>query len=113
MDTRETLVVAPTSDGQAVDIDYDISNKRLDAWSRRNGSHQVLSCLCRGSRHKGHRGACVVILVPTLYIHYDISNKRLDAWSRRNGAHQVLSCLCQQAKAQFLMNLRGLVIDQR
>ena len=41
MDTRETLVVAPTSDGTAVDIDYEASNRRLDAWSRRTGTHQV------------------------------------------------------------------------
>lgn len=45
LDTREVLVVAPTSDGQAVDIEYDVSNRRLDAWSRRAGLHQVHSGL--------------------------------------------------------------------
>ena len=41
MDTRETMVVAPTSDGNSVDVDYVASNAKLDQWSHRNGPHEV------------------------------------------------------------------------
>lgn len=33
LDASEVLVVTPTSDGQSVDVDYDASNARLDAWA--------------------------------------------------------------------------------
>lgn len=42
MDTREVLVVTPTSDGNSVDIQYDLSNDRLDAWVRKNGAPEVI-----------------------------------------------------------------------
>ena len=42
MDTREVLVVTPTSDGNSVDIQYDLSNDRLDAWVRNNGAPEVI-----------------------------------------------------------------------
>ena len=42
MDTREVLVVTPTSDGNSVDIQYDLSNDRLDTWVRNNGAPEVI-----------------------------------------------------------------------
>ena len=42
MDTREVLVVTPTSDGNSVDIQYDVSNVRLDAWVQKNGAPEVI-----------------------------------------------------------------------
>ena len=42
MDTREVLVVTPTSDGNSVDIQYDLSNDRLDAWVCKNGAPEVI-----------------------------------------------------------------------
>ncbi len=42
MDTREVLVVTPTSDGNSVDIQYELSNDRLDAWVRKNGAPEVI-----------------------------------------------------------------------
>lgn len=42
MDTREVLVVTPTSDGNSVDIQYDVSNTRLDAWVQKNGAPEVI-----------------------------------------------------------------------
>lgn len=41
MDTREVLVVTPTSDGANVDLMEDLSNARLDAWFAKHGSHKV------------------------------------------------------------------------
>ena len=41
MDTRETVVVTPTSDGNSVDVDYPASSTNLDQWSHKNGHHQV------------------------------------------------------------------------
>ncbi|KAK9826886.1 hypothetical protein WJX81_004474 [Elliptochloris bilobata] len=42
MDTREVLVVTPTADGNSVDVDYDVSDARLDAWAQRHGVPQVI-----------------------------------------------------------------------
>lgn len=41
MDTREVLVVTPTSDGNSVDVDYEESNARLDRWGQKHGSPSV------------------------------------------------------------------------
>lgn len=41
MDTRDMMVVNPTSDGNNVDLDYDISHIRLDAWAHRHGVSPV------------------------------------------------------------------------
>lgn len=42
MDTRDVLVVSPTSDGTSVDLDEEASNKKLDAWFREKGSHRII-----------------------------------------------------------------------
>ena len=42
MDTRDVLVVTPTSDGNSVDIQYELSNARLDAWVAKNGAPEVI-----------------------------------------------------------------------
>lgn len=42
MDTREVLVVTPTSDGNSVDIQYDASNARLDSWVQQHGAPEVI-----------------------------------------------------------------------
>ena len=42
MDTRDVLVVTPTSAGDSVDIQYDMSNERLDDWVRKNGAPEVI-----------------------------------------------------------------------
>ena len=41
MDTREILVVTPTSDGNSVDVEYRVSNANLDRWAQRNGCPPV------------------------------------------------------------------------
>lgn len=41
MDTREVLVVTPTSDGANVDLMENLSNARLDSWFAKHGSHKV------------------------------------------------------------------------
>ena len=54
MDTREVLLVHPTSDGDSVDVDYAASNAGLDEWAHKHGTPQVLllrACsqrVCRG-----------------------------------------------------------------
>jgi len=42
MDTREVLIVTPTSDGASVDLNEEASNKNLDAWFRGHGNHQII-----------------------------------------------------------------------
>jgi len=42
MDTRDVLVVSPTSDGTSVDLVEDASNARLDAWFKKHGSHKLI-----------------------------------------------------------------------
>lgn len=42
MDTREVLVVTPTSDGTSVDLDEDTSNAKLDQWFQKNGNHKLV-----------------------------------------------------------------------
>jgi len=42
MDTRDVLVVSPTSDGTSVDLVEDASNARLDAWFQKHGSHKLI-----------------------------------------------------------------------
>ena len=39
----QVLVVTPTSDGNSVDVEYEASNERLDAWARQHGAPSV-SC---------------------------------------------------------------------
>ncbi len=41
MDTREVLVVTPTSDGNSVDVDYEESNMRLNRWGQKHGPPSV------------------------------------------------------------------------
>lgn len=41
MDTRDILVVTPTADGNAVDVQYDVTNKKLDMWGQVNGVPRV------------------------------------------------------------------------
>lgn len=41
MDTRDVLVVTPTSDGNSVDVDYEESNAHLDQWSQKHGCPSV------------------------------------------------------------------------
>ena len=35
------LVVEPTADGNSVDVDYEVSDARLDAWAQRHGVPSV------------------------------------------------------------------------
>jgi len=42
MDTRDVLVVVPTSDGTSVDLVEDVSNARMDDWFKRNGNHKIV-----------------------------------------------------------------------
>ena len=42
MDTREVLVVTPTSGDNSVDPQYEASNERLDAWVQKNGVPEVI-----------------------------------------------------------------------
>ncbi|KAL3159311.1 Bifunctional aspartokinase/homoserine dehydrogenase 1, chloroplastic [Trebouxia sp. C0010 RCD-2024] len=42
MDTRDVLVVTPTSDGNSVDIQYEASNTRLDSWVQQHGAPEVI-----------------------------------------------------------------------
>ncbi len=39
---RDILVVTPTADGNAVDVQYDVSNKKLDMWGQINGIPRVV-----------------------------------------------------------------------
>lgn len=42
MDTRDVLVVTPTSGDNSVDPQYEASNERLDAWVQKNGVPEVI-----------------------------------------------------------------------
>lgn len=42
MDTRDVLVVEPTSDGSSVDLREEASNNRLDSWFEANGNHKIV-----------------------------------------------------------------------
>jgi len=42
MDTRDVLVVHPTSDGASVDLIEDASNERLDRWFATHGNHRIV-----------------------------------------------------------------------
>jgi aspartokinase/homoserine dehydrogenase 1 len=42
MDTREVLVVTPTSDGSSVDLDEEVSNRKLDEWFKAHGNHKIV-----------------------------------------------------------------------
>lgn len=42
MDTRDVLVVSPTSDGLNVDLVEDASNARMDAWFQQHGVHKLI-----------------------------------------------------------------------
>jgi hypothetical protein len=41
MDSRDVLVVAATSDGNSVDVEYGESNARLDRWAQKHGAPSV------------------------------------------------------------------------
>ncbi|PNW69854.1 hypothetical protein CHLRE_18g749447v5 [Chlamydomonas reinhardtii] len=42
MDTRDVLVVTPTSDGASVDLDEAVSNGRMDAWFKAKGNKKLI-----------------------------------------------------------------------
>ena len=42
MDTRDVLVVTPTADGNSVDVQYDVSNAKLDAWTGKHGAPSII-----------------------------------------------------------------------
>jgi bifunctional aspartokinase / homoserine dehydrogenase 1 len=42
MDTRDVLVVTPTSDGNAVDVQYEASNAKLDSWADNHGVPKII-----------------------------------------------------------------------
>lgn len=42
MDTRDVVVVTPTSDGTSVDLVEDASNKKLDEWFGRHGNKRLV-----------------------------------------------------------------------
>lgn len=42
MDTRDVLVVVPTSDGSSVDLDEEASNAKMDAWFKEHGNHKLV-----------------------------------------------------------------------
>lgn len=42
MDTRDVLVVIPTSDGSSVDLDEEASNAKLDQWFKEHGNHKLV-----------------------------------------------------------------------
>ena len=42
---RQVLVVTPTADGNSVDVDYALSDARLDAWAQRHGVPPVRALL--------------------------------------------------------------------
>lgn len=42
MDTRDVMVVTPTSDGTSVDLEEDISNRKLDEWFAKHGNHKIV-----------------------------------------------------------------------
>lgn len=42
MDTRDVLVVSPTSDGTSVDLREEESNTKLDEWFKAHGNHNIV-----------------------------------------------------------------------
>lgn len=42
MDTRDVLVVTPTSDGTSVDLKEEESDKRLEEWFKTHGNHKIV-----------------------------------------------------------------------
>ena len=64
MDTREVLVVTPTSDGNSVDIQYDVSNVRLDAWVQKNGAPEVIVATGFIAKNSLGQVLCPLLFVP-------------------------------------------------
>jgi hypothetical protein len=71
MDASEILLVEPTSDGQSVNVDFESSNARLDAWADRNGGVPEL-IICTGFIASNAAGqvclACVLNACHGLYM---------------------------------------------
>lgn len=42
MDTRDVLVVVPTTDGSSVDLDEEASTAKMDAWFKEHGNHKLV-----------------------------------------------------------------------
>ncbi|KAI3427052.1 hypothetical protein D9Q98_006993 [Chlorella vulgaris] len=42
MDARDVLVVRPTADGNSVDVEYEISNAKLDQWGAKHGAPAII-----------------------------------------------------------------------
>ena len=65
---RQVLVVTPTADGNSVDVDYEVSDARLDAWAQRHGVPPVhtpplakacMSANCTASLREGWQTDCM------------------------------------------------------
>lgn len=50
---RKVLVVTPTADGNSVDVDYEVSDARLDVWAQRHGVPPVHTPFLRASMPTG------------------------------------------------------------
>uniref|UniRef100_A0A383V4M3 ACT domain-containing protein n=1 Tax=Tetradesmus obliquus TaxID=3088 RepID=A0A383V4M3_TETOB len=59
MDTRDVLVVTPTSDGTSVDLDEEASNKRLDEWFKQHGNHKLV--IATGFIAKNQKGQATTL----------------------------------------------------
>ena len=59
MDARDVLVVTPTSDGNSVDVDYEESNRKLDAWIASHGVCSVI--VATGFIARNHAGQATTL----------------------------------------------------
>lgn len=59
MDTRDVLVVIPTSDGSSVDLDEEASNEKLDQWFRDHGNHKLV--IATGFIAKNQKGQATTL----------------------------------------------------
>ena len=50
----QVLVVTPTADGNSVDVDYEVSDARLDVWAQRHGVPPVHTHYVRASMPTDH-----------------------------------------------------------
>jgi len=64
----QVLVVTPTADGNSVDVDYEASNARLDAWAGRHGVPAVRARAGPGSplARPGRRPCACIMARPVV-----------------------------------------------
>lgn len=93
MDTRDVLVVIPTSGDNSVDPQYEASNAKLDAWVQSNGVPEII--VATGFIAKNPLGQASPLSTTTILIAFDLHAAPCN-WLQATYSYMQLAVICMQ-----------------